>query len=475
MKKECVLLAIIIIFFSKAELRAARYVPGELLVKYKIKADAENLNARLGKIGWSKVRVEKNKTMHQTMRNLTRNPQIIQVEPNYYGEFLSEPNDPYFDQQWYLLNIKAPEAWDTSLGEEVVIGLVDSGIDATHQDLAGNILSDGWDFGDDDDDPSDQNGHGTLVGGVIAGVQNNGFGISGVSPESKILPLKINQGGNNFFSSSAVAEALLYAADFGVIIINLSLEFKEKSQCVEDAVKYAHEKGCLIIAAAGNTNSPVSFPANLNEVMAIAAIGGSNLKSSFSNYGSEIELTAPGEFIFTTGLGGNFSLVDGTSFSAPIVTGVAALVAAKDSSLGREQLREHLIHTADDLGEEGRDEWYGYGKVNAFKAVNFYQCDITVEPPTLVRSHWLPLLGLLFITGTGDECNFVPGESVVNYSPSTALTSLFPLVISPNVIVDLALVNAQPDDTPTTVTVTVTTDLDTTGSDTIAINPLPFF
>jgi len=559
-----VVIAVILILLTGGELRASPCVPGELLVKYKPGTYPEKLKGELGKLGWARIRVDRGTRMSLAMKSLKMDPDIVQVEPNYYGTFLSECDDPYFDQQWYLFNIEAPDAWDKSLGEDVIIALVDSGVDLTHQDLADNILADGKDFGDGDDDPGDENGHGTMVCGVIAGIQNNGLGISGVAPESKILPLKINPGGNDSFEASAVAEALLYASDYGVTVINLSIEFEEESQLVEEAIDYAYNKGCLIIAAAGNSNNPiVSFPASLDEVMAVSATDGTNVRASFSNYGPEIELSAPGEFIYTTSLGGGITIVDGTSFSAPLVSGVAALVAARNPYLEKEQLREYLIKTADDLGVAGRDDEYGYGKVNALKAVNivsctpvvtvtpstatltaggsqafsaattcdaialtgdytwevtgdcggkvdsnglytapgtgtgsctdtvtatdtangdatgnaavtvnYYQCDISVIPENLVGSHWVPYIWMILIQGRGADCNFGLLDSQVNYSPTGNITSFFPLVIG-NSILNYVLIHRVLKET--TVTVTVSTGSDITCSDTITINPLPFF
>ncbi len=259
-------------FLLRTTAFAASFVPGEVLIKYRPGSHATGLTGELGKIGWAKIRVGSTESVAQVRKAFKKNPDILLVEPNTYGVFLSEPNDPYWEEQWYLPNIDAPAAWDKSLGTGVIIGLIDSGVDLDHEDLAQNILPDGRDFGDGDDDPDDELGHGTQVCGVIAAIQNNDTGISGIAPESMILPLKVNRGGSGIVQEDAVAAAIVYAADYGAQIINLSLGWNDgESQIVIDAITYAVEKGVLLVAAAGNESGPVFFPANQEEVIAVSA------------------------------------------------------------------------------------------------------------------------------------------------------------------------------------------------------------
>jgi thermitase len=364
---------LVLIFQGGSDIRASDYLPGELLVRYKPGAYPKNLKGELAKIGWTKIKIDKSKSMSQAMMVLKKNPNITHVEPNYYGEFLSEPNDPDFDQQWYPPNIKAPEAWDKSLGQDVIVGLVDSGVDLTHEDLADNILPDGWDFGDDDDDPTDEKDHGTRVCGVIAAIQNNGLGISGIAPESNILPLKVNKGSSGEIEAADAAEAIIYASDYGVNIINLSIGWSdEEPQVITDAVEYAINTGVLLVAAAGQFyGEVVFFPAKLEEVIAVSATDDTNGFWLKSNYGPEIELSAPGVDIYTTRLGGGYATPSGTSFSAPIVSAVSALLIARYPGLTRDQVRKRLIISADDnLDYPGKDYFYGYGKVNALRSLD---------------------------------------------------------------------------------------------------------
>jgi len=273
MKKITRVLAVIIFVFCGSNAFATAFVPGEVLVKYRSGSVPGSLSGELGKIGWAKIRVNSGRTILQEMATLKRNSDILLVVPNTYGQFLSEPSDPYFDEQWYLTNVSAPEAWDISLGAGVTVAVIDSGVDRDHEDLADAILPDGWDFGDDDADPSDALGHGTQVAGVIAAIQNNNRGISGIAPACKLLPLKISLGGTGAFTEDAVAEAIIYAADHGAQIINLSLGWidGEIHQVIVDAIDFALNKGVLLVAGAGNERGPVWFPAIYDEVLAVAS------------------------------------------------------------------------------------------------------------------------------------------------------------------------------------------------------------
>jgi len=466
---------------------SAPSVPGELLVKYKPEAYAGNMHSNLGKIGWAKVKIDKSKNIHQEMMSLQTNPTVINVEPNYYGEFLSDPDDPDFDEQWYLPNINAPDAWDKSLGKGVIIGLVDSGVNLTHEDLADNIWTNegelpgdgidndnnghiddvtGWDFGDDDDDPTDKVGHGTMMAGVIAAIQNNGLGISGTAPESTILPLKVSV--SNSPVASAVAEAIIYAADQGASIINLSLALGENSQAVTDAVAYASSKGVLLVAAAGQEVNSVRFPANLEDVIAVSATDDNDVFWFRSNQGPEIELSAPGENIYTTKLDGGYDDDKGTSFSSAIVSAVASLLIAKYPDLNRDQVRESLITGADDLGDEGKDNLYGYGKVNALKTLALITFAL---PDTILGSINIPLVYLLAVFGEGT--NFIPGTSEVSFESAHLSPLGPPLVFLPTFLLQMVILESTPSEGHSDTTVTTGTEA-VKGYDGITIGLLPW-
>ena len=448
---------------------SAPSAPFELLVKYKPGAYSGDMHSNLGKIGWEKVKIDGSKNIRHAITALQVNPDIITVEPNYYGEFLSEPDDPDFDEQWYLPTISAPEAWDKSLGSGAVVGVVDSGVDTSHQDLADNILTGGRDSGDNDNDPTDEYGHGTQVCGVIAAVQNNGLGISGIAPKSKILPLKVSEGNSATFTASSVAEAIIYAADQGARIINLSLALGESSQAVTDAVEYAANKGVLLVAAAGHEVGSVRFPANLEDVIAVSATDDTDRFWSKSNQGPEIELSAPGKDIYTTALGDTYTTKNGTSFSSAMVSAAAALLIAKYPHLTGDQVKEYLFNSADDLGDPGKDNLYGYGKVNA--AAPFDSLIPFIFPSTILGSSTIPLVYLLAVFGEGSS--FIPGTSEVSFE-SAHLTPLGPpLIFLPSFLLQMVILESNPSEGHSDITVTTETEA-ANGYDGITIGLLPW-
>lgn len=472
MKKIIPLLtSIILLFFSTGSVSFAAAVPGEVLVKYRAGTYPRHLKGPLAKIGWAKITIGANETMHGVMAALNRRSDIEHVEPNTRGKFLADPNDPRFNEQRYLPAIKAPEAWDKSLGAGVIIGLVDSGVDLDHEDLVDNILPNGWDFADDDDDPGDELGHGTQVCGIIAAVQDNGLGISGVAPQSKIIPLKISQGSTDIFTDDTVAAAIVYAADNGAVIINLSLGWNddEDHAAVTDAIAYAADKGVTLVAAAGNRYGPVWFPAKLEKVVAVSAIDQYD-QNIYSAYGPELDLVAPGsgstldDFILTTALGGGYTFNKGTSLSAAMATGVAALLLSELPHLTNNQVVAFLTNRAGHLGEPVPNEMFGYGKVNALSALD--PLVSFVFPRRMAGSNTMPFVYLLALFG--HDTGFLPLFSRVSFS-SAYLSPLGPPVGAlPRLL--LQLVMLKPDAPEGFIDVTVTTGTeDAEGYDAVYI------
>ncbi len=259
------------------------------------------------------------------------------AEPDYYLSALSDvtgSNDPALIDQWALPVIQAPAAWSQLPADAptVVVAVIDSGICAAHPDLASQIVA-GWDFVDQDATPQDELGHGCSVSGVIAANVDNNLGMAGVAPNARIMPLRVlNAQGVGRYSD--VAAAILYAADHGAQIINLSLGGSNASSILEDAIDYAASKGLTIVAASGNSGTPgVLYPAAYPAVIAVGSVDQNLQRSSFSSYGPEVDLMAPGRRILTTTLDGDYGYVSGTSFAAPQVAGVAALDRALGVSL----------------------------------------------------------------------------------------------------------------------------------------------
>lgn len=255
---------------------------------------------------------------------------VTASEPDYYAVALEgEASDPLYPQQWHLPVIRAADGWNTvtSASPSVVVAVVDSGICGDHPDLTGRVLP-GYDFVEDDSDPQDDLGHGCGVAGIIAANADNAEGIAGIAPNTQILPLRVldAQGVGTY---SNVAAAIVYAADHGAAVINLSLGGGSPSALLQNAVDYAVTKGALVIAAAGNTGGAVLYPAAYTPVIAVAAVDSSLQRSRFSSFGPEIDLLAPGENILTTSRDGGYRTMTGTSFAAPQAAGVAALELAR--------------------------------------------------------------------------------------------------------------------------------------------------
>jgi type VII secretion-associated serine protease mycosin len=279
-------------------------------------------------------------------------------------------DDPFAVDQWGWSRVKADQAYDTGYhGEGVIVALLDTGVDTEHPDLAANII-DGWNFVDDNNNITDLDGHGTMVCGVVAAVANNGIGVAGVAPNVTIMPLKVlSESGGNLFDLSL---AITYAADHEAKVIGMSLGGNSSRipMALESAINYAYQKGCVLVAAAGNDGTnELFYPAAYDNVIAVSAIDENDTKASFSNYGDYIDFCAPGVDILTTWTNGTYAYGSGTSFAAPFVTGVVALMLSKYPSLNPENVTATLRAQAEDLGDAGWDQFYGWGLVDAYAAV----------------------------------------------------------------------------------------------------------
>jgi len=317
-------------------------------------------NAELEKLGVFILEVPESQVEEKIseLRNLSG---IGLVEPDYPVQALDTfPNDPSFSSQYALTAIHAPQGWDVSTGSpSVTIAILDSGVDLNHLDLAGKILQ-GYDFVNNDNVPFDDYGHGTHVAGIAAALGNNGLGISGVSWGARILPVKIlDASGNGTFSN--VATGIIWATDQGAQIINMSLGGSGFSQILQDAVNYADSRGVLMIASSGNTNSTfVLYPARFSQVMAVAATDAGNQRASFSNYGAEVEIAAPGVNILSLWPGG-YNTLSGTSMAAPHVSGLAAILFGYENNAAT--IRNDMKASALDILPAGFDVYTGAGLI----------------------------------------------------------------------------------------------------------------
>jgi len=304
------------------------------------------------------------------------------IEPNMKVQAQFIPNDPLWDMQWGPKKIEADWAWNITTGDpSVLVAVVDTGIYYTHPDLAANYVPLGYDWANMDNDPIDDHGHGTHCAGIIAAILNNSEGIAGLAQVRVMAEKVLTSGGGGYWDW--VANGIINATDCGADIISMSLGGYGYSELVHEAVKYAYDAGVLIIAAAGNDNTNTkSYPAAYDEVIAVAATDQSDNKASFSNWGDWIELAAPGVSIHSTVPWG-YESWSGTSMACPHVAGVAALIWSRYPSKTRDWIRLWLRYTADDLGDLGFDVYYGYGRINARKAV-----EQTPPAHELIASGW---------------------------------------------------------------------------------------
>lgn len=292
------------------------------------------------------------------------------VEPNYLLLPNRMPNDPLYTRyQWNLPLIHADEAWEVTPGkEDIVIAVVDTGVDLLHQDFQGKLV-DGYNVVADNDNPQDDNGHGTHVAGIISAKTNNTLGIAGVAWFNKIMPIKA-MGGDGTGSSFDIAKGIRWAADHGARVINMSVGNYNHSAILHEAVQYAYNKGIVLVAASGNDNTDQSsYPAVYPEVISVAAVDDRSERANFSNYGNYIEVAAPGVDIPSTFLDNEYAALSGTSMACPHVAGLAGLILSANPELGVEDVRDIIQKSSMDLGPTGWDTQYGHGLINVAQAL----------------------------------------------------------------------------------------------------------
>jgi len=352
------------------------HVPGRLLAALRTETDTRVLestlirNAALLRKQWPGIGVcvlEVPEAASEAIRaSLQQTGLFAWVERDWYARTAQIPNDPDFASEWHHAKIQSPQAWNVTTGSpSIEVAVIDSGVYGGHPDLTVN-LAPGWNFVTSSADTSDLVGHGTAVAGTIAAAGNNGIGVAGVTWQSRILPLVVvNEQDQAAYSD--IAEAIQYAADRGVRLMNISVGGVTPSSALQAAVDYAWNKGALIFAAAMNDGaSDPYYPAACNHVVAVSATDSNDLLASFSNYGNWVTIAAPGSAILTTTNLGGYAYWFGTSFASPIVAGVAALSLAVNPSLTNAELVTLLETTADPLGGNSS---LGWGRVNALNAV----------------------------------------------------------------------------------------------------------
>ena len=353
------------------------------------------------------LRFSTSSDLDSTKTAYSTHPLIEAVEFNYLRHTLASeivPNDPRYEEQWNLPLIDMPRAWAIEKGSsDVTIAIVDGGIDYTHQDLAAKIWRNtgeipdndidddqngyiddirGWDFTDapnvaaegdsvvGDNDPIDESGHGTHVAGIAAADVDNGLGVAGVAWNCTLMALRAgasNGAGTNLQDDDSSA-AIVYAVDNGARIINMSWGSHRNSFVIRDAIDYAHARGALLVAAAGNERTQdVIYPAGYRKVIAVAATDQNKQRFYQSNFGASIDIGAPGNVILSTQIGNRYRRLTGTSMATPHVSGVAALILSKRPNLTHEEARQIIVATADSITES--PELVDAGNLNAARAL----------------------------------------------------------------------------------------------------------
>jgi thermitase len=386
------------VFFGKLKnnkfSESAEIVAGEVIVKYnKNKKGEDSVNKDLSTyeiqsdtddsyLKVKKVKVKDSKNMLEVIEKLRKNPHVEYVEPNFVYRALAVPNDPYYRNQWGPKYTLTEEAWDlvsSSKRSSIVIAIVDTGVRLNHEDLGASIVP-GYDFVDRDNDATDTQGHGTHVAGTAAALTNNGKGVAGICSGCKILPVRVlGTGGSG--SMNDIASGIRYAADRGAHVINLSLGGGGYSSTLKSAIDYAISMGSVVVAASGNDNGAVAYPGAYDGVVTVGSIDSRGIKSSFSNYGPSLDVTAPGSSIFSSTMNGSYGNMSGTSMATPHVAGVVGLVLAANPNLRPDQVLDILRKSGMDKGAAGFDHYYGYGVLDTKKAVELALGGNAPTPP----------------------------------------------------------------------------------------------
>ncbi len=307
---------------------------------------------------------------------LSKNSSVEYAEYDIGVEPTSIPNDPLYGNQWHLTKINSPASYDITHGEGFPIVILDSGIDMDHSDLQSNIIYpyNGITKTAGPVDHVNNCGHGTAVAGASAAITNNSIGIASVGWNTKIIPVKITDdnaaidGTQCYGWSNGVLNGVEWAVSHGAKVVNLSYGFDAGSSHIKSAAQLLQDNnGWLVISAGNSGNNPgkVDDP----RIIFVSSTTSSDVRSSFSSYGSYVDMSAPGSSIYTTTNGNAYNNWSGTSFSAPITASVLNLIYSVDPNLSSSEAFNILKNSAVDLGDPGWDQYYGYGRVDAYAAV----------------------------------------------------------------------------------------------------------
>lgn len=373
--------------------------------------ESQNRVKTVKPLGIEVVKVPAGKTSDNYIKELSKDSSIEYAEPDYIRTIYLSPenftnnsvfslidylkntspafssvrvqnifNDPDIKLQYGLEKVNAEKAWGITPGNEnVVVAVVDTGVDLNHPDLEKNLMN-GYTTVKGTIDPNDDNGHGTHVAGIVAAISNNGKGGSGLAPRCKIMPVKALSGKGEG-TDSDIAEAVVWAVDHGANIINLSLGGNGSGKTLENAMKYAYNSNVLVVAAMGNNGKNiVTYPAGYKNIIAVGATDSKDKIAPFSNFGEWISVAAPGLKIYSTfpsykvelsryNLPSNYAVLSGTSMAVPFVSALSALIMSRNPGINRADVRKRIESSCRDVDQPGFDENSGFGIIDAYKSL----------------------------------------------------------------------------------------------------------
>ena len=407
----------------------------------------------------SKLRLAPGTDLAGAVKAYQASGMVEYAQPNYLYRTMDAPNDPRFSDQRDLQTINWLAGWELNLppGKTSVIAIIDSGLDYLHEDIEPILWTNssevdgttgvdddrngyvddirGWDFTDAldiagsgdyldrDNDPMDEGGHGTHVGGIAGAAVDNEVGIAGASPFSRLMALRAGFifEGSTFLEDDDIAAAIAYAVENGADVINASWGCDEISQVIRDAVRYAARNGVTIVAAAGNEGkASLVYPAALSEVVSVAALDPQGRLASFSSFGEALDLVAPGVGVLSTRLGGGYQSRSGTSQATPFVSGLAAWILALHPKFSPEQVRADLKVFATDLGDSGRDAMFGSGRVDVAASLPSLSApfvQIITPPSGFGVANSVEVTGVAGETGTAYRLEWGLGTDPVTWAP----------------------------------------------------------
>jgi thermitase len=352
---------------------SSNFVYGEVIVKVlpESTVDIKSLSRRIGAtalehdpdLGGYLVALPKTMSMTAGIDYFQRLPGVDFAQPNYIFDYYGHPNDSLYPTQWNLAVTACPLAWDTSIGDPgTVIAVIDSGVDLTHPDLAGKLVP-GWDFGENDSNPSDNQGHGTRCAGIAGAATDNGLGIAGSGFNCMIMPLKASNAQAQL-TTWAVCRSLWYAAvRRSVKVVSMSFGSTTPNPYLQLTVANCSYWALLVAAAGNNGNTIPTYPAALPQVLSVGGSDPNDARHPGSNFGPWVRVAAPGVGIPATERGGGYSTVTGTSYAAPLVAGIAGLMFSylgHTSQMHAAYVKQAIEDTAVPVGP-----WVAKGRVNA--------------------------------------------------------------------------------------------------------------